>query len=244
MPCIGLALGGGGVRGLAHIGVLRALERAGVNADVICGTSAGAIIGASYAAGMPTEEMIGIVRELRWTQFMKPALRRNSVLDTTVFDAFLEKVISARNFDELHCSYAAIACDSVTGERVVLAQGDPARAARASAAIRNVLPPVEIDGRLLIDGINVDAVPVAVTRTLGADYVIAVDVGHHRARQERELDLRGEADRIISIVGNKRSAWDFTRALDVIAAGEAATEARLADITADLALRVPRQLPT
>jgi NTE family protein len=240
---IGLALGGGGVRGLAHIGVLGALERAGISADVICGTSAGAIIGASYAAGMPTEEMIEIVRELRWTQFMKPALRRNSVLDTTVFDAFLEKVIAARNFDELHCSYAAIACDSVTGERVVLAQGDPARAARASAAIRNVLPPVEIDGRLLIDGIHADAVPVTVARTLGADYVIAVDVGHHRDRKERELDLSGEADRVISIVGNKRSAWDFTRSLDVIAAGEAAAEAMLPDIRADVALQSPDQRP-
>jgi NTE family protein len=240
---IGLALGGGGVRGLAHIGVLRALERAGVNADVICGTSAGAIIGASYAAGMPTEEMVEIVRELRWTQFMKPALRRNSVLDTTVFDAFLDKVIAARNFDELHCSYAAIACDSVTGERVVLAQGDPARAARASAAIRYVLPPVEIDGRLLIDGIHADAVPVTVTRTLGADYVIAVDVGHHRDRKERELDLNGEADRVISIVGNKRSAWDFTRSLEVIAAGEAAAEAMLPEIRADVALQSPDQRP-
>lgn len=241
---IGLALGGGGIRGLAHIGVLRALERAGVNADVICGTSVGAIIGASYAAGMPTDEMIEIVRELRWTRFMKPALRRSSVLDTTDFDAFLDKVIAARNFDELRCSYAAIACDSETGERVVLAQGDPARAARASAAIRYVLPPVEIDGRLLIDGIHADAVPVTVTRTLGADYVIAVDVGHHRDRKERELHLHGEADRIISIVGNKRSAWDFTRSLEVIAAGDAAAESLLPDITADLALQSPRQLPT
>lgn len=244
MPCIGIALGGGGIRGLAHIGVLRALERAGINPEVICGTSVGAIIGASYAAGMPTDEMIGIVRELRWTQFMKPALRRHSVLDTTVFDAFLEQVIVARDFGELQCSYAAIACDSVTGDRVVLAQGDPARAARASSAIRYVLPPVEIDGRLLIDGIHADAVPVAAARSLGADYVIAVDVGHHRARTEREFDLDGEADRVISIVGNKRSAWDFTRSLEVIAAGEAATELLLPEITADLALPAPGPIPT
>jgi NTE family protein len=237
MSIIGLALGGGGVRGMAHIGVLRVLEREGIEADVICGTSAGAIIGASYAAGMPTEEMIEIVRELRWTQFMKPAIRRNSVLDSTVFDAFLERVIQARDFEELHCTYAAIACDSVTGERVVLAQGDPAAAARASAAIRNVLPPVEIDGRLLIDGVRIDAVPVATARALGADYVIAVDVGHHRGKQERELDLTAEADRLISVVGSRRAAWDFTRALDVIHAGETATEAMLPEIVSDLALR-------
>jgi hypothetical protein len=84
---------------------------------------------------------------------------------------------------------------------------------------------------------------VSVARALGASYVIAVDVGHHRDRKERELDLSGEADRIISIVGNRRSAWDFTRSLDVIAAGESAAEAVLPDIIADLALQSPGQRP-
>src|SRR5262249_2933871 len=144
--------------------------------DVVSGTSIGAIIGASYASGMPIDEMIEVALALRWSELIKPALRRHSVFDTPGFDDLLANVILVRDFDHMQIPYAAVARDPATGERVVLDAGDPVRAARASAAIRRAFPPVGIDGRRLVDGTAVEALPVQTARDIGADYVIAVDV--------------------------------------------------------------------
>ena len=139
MTRIGLALGGGGARGLAHIGVLRVLERAAIRPAVICGTSSGAIIGLAYAAGMTVDEMADVCQSLRWRQLVRPSVRRGRVFDTERLEQFLAMIINARDFDDLNYACAAIACDRATRERVLLTRGDPVRAACASSAIRQSL---------------------------------------------------------------------------------------------------------
>jgi len=236
---VGLALSGGGLRGLAHIGALRVFERAEILPDVVSGTSIGAVIGASYASGMPIDEMFEIAIELRWSELIRPALRRHSVFDTAGFDDLLASVIRARRFEHLRVPYAAVARDLATGERVVLDDGDPVQAARASAAIRRAFPPVGIDGRRLVDGTGVEALPVRAAREIGADYVIAVDVlgavAIRRLERGRGDPAPPAPDRLIRPALNVRSTWDFGQAEAIVALGEVAAERALPKIRADLA---------
>ena len=164
MTRIGLALGGGGACGFAHIGVLRVLEREAIRPAVICGTSSGAIIGLAYAGGMTVDEMADVCQSLRWRQLVRPSVRRDRVFDTERLEEFLANMIGARDFADLNYACAAIACDRATRERVMLTRGDPVRAAYASSAIPRVFPPIEIDGRQLVDGAVVDAIPVGAAR--------------------------------------------------------------------------------
>jgi NTE family protein len=236
---VGIALGGGGVRGLAHLGVLRVFEREAIVPDVISGTSIGAVIGASYASGMPIDEMIEVALTLKWSELIRPAIRRHSVFDTAGLDELLETVIRARRFEHLRVPYAAVARDLATGERVVLDDGDPVRAARASSAIRRAFPPVGIGGRRLVDGTGVEALPVRAAYEIGADYVIAIDVlgavATRRLERGRVGDAHPIADRYIRPELNVRSTWDFARAEAIVALGAAATERALPRIMADLA---------
>jgi NTE family protein len=175
-PVFGLALGGGAVRGLAHLGALRAFQRSGLCPDVICGTSSGAIIAGAFAAGYAADDLIEIASRLRWSELIRLSVRRDRMFDTAGLYDFIASIIPARDFGDLDLAFASIAQDRATGERVVLKRGDPGRAAAASAAIRRAFPPVQIDGRVLIDGIDVDPVPARAARELGATYVVGIDV--------------------------------------------------------------------
>ena len=235
---IGLALGGGGARGFAHIGVLRVLERAAIRPAVICGTSSGAIIGLAYAAGMTVDEMADVCQTLRWRQLVRPSVRRDRLFDTERLEQFLAMIINARDFDDLNYACAAVACDRATRERVLLTCGDPVRAACASSAMRSVFPPIEIDGRQLVDGAVVDAIPVGAARQLGADYVIGVAV---LDRARLTLPPAGRAasapDRLVRPALDAFSPWTFTHAAEFVRLGEVAAERALPAISADLERR-------
>jgi NTE family protein len=244
-PVLGLALGGGAVRGLAHLGVLRVFERSGVSADVVCGTSSGAIIAGAIASGVSAEYLIEVALSMRWNELIKPSPRRDRLFDTSGLDVFITSVIAARSFDDLDRPYATVAEDRATGERVVMKQGDPVRAAAASSAIRWAFPPVEVDGRMLIDGIDVEPVPALTARELGATYVVGVDVlrvnttRRVRTRAARRgAGVRVEengADLMIRPSLGSRSPWKFSLASEMIALGEAAAETAVTRIKADLA---------
>ena len=186
MTRIGLALGGGGVRGLAHIGILRTLERHAIRPAVICGTSSGAIIGLAYAAGMTVDEMDDVCRTLRWRRLIRPSVRKGRVFDTERFDEFLATIIDPRDFDDLDYVCAAVACDSATREPVLLTRGDPVRAARASSALRGIFSPIEIDGRRLVDGAAVEA-PARLRRTPAR---CGLCHRRHRVRTRRDATYR------------------------------------------------------
>jgi NTE family protein len=176
-PSIGLALSGGATHGAAHIGVLQVLEREGIRPDYVAGTSAGALIGAAYCAGVPLEDIERLFLSVEWPNLIKMKLRpRLSFFDTQPMEAFLKTNIGDITFSDLKIPFAAIACDLTTGDRVVLDQGPLGPAIRASSAVPAIFPPVEIDGRVLVDGGIVDNLPVEQVRKMGAQFIIASDV--------------------------------------------------------------------
>jgi NTE family protein len=234
-PVIGLALSGGGARGLSQIGVLKALEESGIQTNVIAGTSIGSIIGGAYASGYTVEEMDSLVVHTDWDQLLSinnSMERRELFVDQKIAEdrslltlrldgltpiiptSFNEglrlsnyltliclsaPVTTAGNFDDLLIKYRAICTNLVEGNLVVLSSGSLARAMRASSSVSFLLAPVAIDSLLLVDGGLVSNIPVSTTKTMGADYVIAVNTTSD-LRSEEELELPWNvADQTVSI---------------------------------------------
>jgi NTE family protein len=177
-PVIGLALGGGAARGWAHIGVLRAMDRAGFRPDVIAGTSIGAVVGGSYAAGL-LDEIEAFAR----------SLTRRSVLGLMDFHIpssgliaggrlrrQLESKFAGRQIEDMGTRFAAIATELGAGNEVWLTHGSASDAIRASYALPGIFEPVKLGGRWLVDGALTNPVPVSVARALGAEVVIAVNL--------------------------------------------------------------------
>ncbi len=174
---IGLALSGGSTYGAAHVGVLQVLEKAGIHPDVVAGTSAGALVGAAYCAGVPLPEIERLFKSIDWPALLKISLRKPlSIFDTQPMENFLKQTIGDIEFKDLKIPFAAIACDINTGEKVVLNSGPVAQAVRSSAAIPGLFSPVEIEGRLLVDGGVVDNLPIDQVKAMGGKYIIASDV--------------------------------------------------------------------
>lgn len=195
---IGIALGGGGARGFAHIGVLRVLESARIPIDLIAGTSAGAIIGSLYAAGKSPDEIEALVRDLRLRHWMARDRTGMGLFSTDGFRRIIESAIGAgRRIEELPRRFFAVAVDMDSEEEKVFEAGDVASAVCASAAFPGILAPVKIGDRYYIDGGALNPVPFDVLRYRGADVVLAVDLG---------------ADEPIFTAGNlrhRRDAWFF-----------------------------------
>jgi predicted acylesterase/phospholipase RssA/CRP-like cAMP-binding protein len=175
-PRIGLALGGGSVRGSCHIGVLRAFAEEGIPVDLIAGTSAGALVGALYAGGMAWQDLQDLAGRMGWLDVAEPAWPGAGFMTNRRMRGFLERHVGQVTFADLRLPFAAVAADANTGAEVVLTQGRVADAVRASTAIPGIFKPVEFSGRLLVDGVVVNNVPAGVARSMGADLVIAVDV--------------------------------------------------------------------
>jgi NTE family protein len=209
-PRIGLVLSGGGARGGAEIGVIRALEELRVPVDVIAGTSIGAAIGGLYASGMSAAELEAFVRGIDWeAAFLNSTPRRlrsfrrkrdddlflvsqrpglndgefelpTGVVQGQVIDTIMSRVTlpvaGIHDFDELMIPFRAVAGDIVTGEAVILGEGELSTAIRASMSVPAAFAPIEIDDRLLVDGGIVMNLPIEVAQSMGADRIIAVDV--------------------------------------------------------------------
>ncbi len=182
-PRIALVLGGGAARGFAHIGVIRALEQEKIPVDMVVGTSVGSLIGAIYAADMNSFD-------LEWTAF---SLEKDDLFDYGILsavtgmglakgeklEAFVRNKVAAPNIESLKLPFAAVATDLNRGTRVVLDRGPVAKVVHASSAIPGVFNPVELQGRLLVDGGVIDNIPIDVAREKGADIVIAVDISEN-----------------------------------------------------------------
>ena len=182
-PKIALVLGGGGARGFAHIGVLQVFEEEKIPIDIITGTSAGAFIGALFASGKTALEIREIIHKIQWNDLLTMKLVsffnlifKDKLLDTAKMGALIAKNIGNKHFYELNIPFACVATDIVTGEKVILRDGDVATAVRASTSIPGIFEPVEYKQRYLVDGGIVDNVPVDVAKGLGADIVIAVNI--------------------------------------------------------------------
>lgn len=174
---IGLALSGGGARGFAHLGVLKVFEEHNIPIDFIAGTSAGSIAGAALAGGLSVAEIIKMGRKASWYNFVGFPYSAKGLLSNAPMGEFFKREFPIDRIEDLKIPFAAVACDLETGSEVVFKEkGDLITAIRASCAIPGVFVPIEDNGRKLIDGGVVAAVPTRAVRELGAEIVIAVDV--------------------------------------------------------------------
>lgn len=175
-PKIGLALGSGGARGLAHLGVLEALEEENINIDMIAGTSMGSIVGGLYATGIPLKYLKGLADELDWDNISDITFPRTGLIKGKKILTLFELLTQNKDFSELNLPFSAIACDIEHGKHVVLNEGSVAKAIRASIAIPGIFVPFRHQDYWLVDGAVLDRVPVSTVKEMGADLTIAVDI--------------------------------------------------------------------
>jgi len=177
-PKIGFALGAGSARGWAHIGVLRGLTEAGIKPDLIAGCSVGALVGAAFAAGS-LDQLEAWALSLDWKRMLKLmdfGLRGGLIKGKRVREVFREQFVE-REFSELGVPFAAVATDLHSGQEVWLREGKVSAAIGASIAVPGLFQPVAHEGRYLVDGSVVNPIPVSLCRAMGADIVLAVDLG-------------------------------------------------------------------
>ncbi|HYG57442.1 MAG TPA: patatin-like phospholipase family protein, partial [Symbiobacteriaceae bacterium] len=168
-PVVGIALGGGVVRGMAHIGVLQVLQAESIPIDLVAGTSVGSLIGAVFAGGFALAELERLAPTLSWPKLVGPVWPRDGILTNVKLGAFVEQLVGAKRIEDLPIGYAAVAVDRASGGEVILRQGPIGQAVRASTAIPGLFTPVMHESRELIDGGLVNNVPASVVRSMGAD---------------------------------------------------------------------------
>jgi NTE family protein len=252
-PKVGLALGGGFARGIAHIGVLRVLEENEIPVDFIAGTSVGALIAATYASGTSLKTMELYGSETTFRDFGRWTLSRMGMASNDRLELFLHKFTTVQNFSELKKPLSIVATDIIAGESIYYTDGEIAPALRASCAYPGLFLPVEYRGRILVDGFLTEAVPSPAARRMGAEVVIGVHLepGLIESRPRNTIEVISRSFSIIQIgaVQPWRSAtdvliepnvhhvlWDqFVKTPELVAAGEAATREALPRIKAALA---------
>ena len=187
----GLALGGGAVLGAAHIGVLQAMDEAGVEITHLAGTSMGALVASLYACGLSGKEIESVAGELRWPDVTAFVPSKLGLLSMDRMEATLRRHMGRARMEDLEFPLALVAADIATGEKVVLREGDLATAATASACVPGLFIPVEREGRLLVDGGILENLPLSPLREWGTERIVAVDVHmgrrFHRPRNLQEI---------------------------------------------------------
>ena len=249
VPAIGVALGGGFARGMAHIGVLKVLEQEGIPVRIIAGTSVGALIGACYCSGLSIEELEKVSRSVRFTTFARWTVSRFGFASNDRMVQFLNRTLKVKTFEELRIPLGITATDFNTGEGVVFHSGSMVDPVRASCAYPGMFLPVEIRGRWLVDGMLSHPVPTSPLHEMGADRIIAVHlrgqwskdgaprhlfdvIGQSFAIAQDQMShlWRGAADVIVEPDVAGFAYDDFKRAGELITAGEIATKKVLPEI--------------
>jgi NTE family protein len=176
---IGLSLGSGLARGLAHVGVMKALVQAGVRIDYIAGTSMGSVVAALYASDFGIKMMERLVQRISRRTWMDFTFPRMGLIAGERLEELMYLLTGRRCIEDLPLPLAIAATDLCAGEQVILRSGCIARAVRASCALPGVFSPVQVGGRMLVDGGVLERVPSRAVKEMGADLVIAVDVGYY-----------------------------------------------------------------
>ena len=251
-PAIGLALSGGAVRGIAHIAVLEVLEEEGIPIRAIAGTSAGSIIGALYAAGMPLSEIKRILLTAKWKDLLKLTIPIKGLISSEGIYRFMDEILPVKKFSGLLIPYAAVATDLQTGEKVSIMTGSVAKAVQASCSLPVIFTPTEINKKPLIDGGVASQIPVRTVREeLGAKIVIAVNVNYkaiefdqydtiikiaahlsalwasRNAREEEKL-----ADVVIPVNAKGIALYDLSKSRELLRRGRKAAEEKLPEMKA------------
>lgn len=242
-PKVGLALGGGMARGTAHIGVLRVLERHGIPIDMIAGTSVGSLVGGAYAAGLNADQIAEMSRTIRWSDLGRVTVSRLGFYSNARTEDYVRSRFPVTEFEKLRIPFGAVAADIRSGKMVVFTEGSLALAIRASCAMPIYYTPVAANGRMLVDGGIVGHLPASVARLMGADVVIAVDVNSQHGTIPAPTNMFTVMSQSLSIMGRSTVAYlyqdadvviipkighirpdDLSRAAEMIAEGEKATE--------------------
>jgi NTE family protein len=248
-PKIGVALGGGFARGLAHLGVLKVFEEEQIPISFIAGTSVGAVIGAGYASGISARELGEIASLVRFKDFSRWTFSRFGLFSNDKMSIFLQKILRCKTFEELRIPLAITATDIITGEAVVFTSGTLVDPVRASCAYPGMFQPVDVNGRLLVDGVLSHAVPALPLRQMGADRVISVYFRSHWMKPQGPRHIFEVIGQCFSISQeNSCATWkaasdivlepaisefgydDFNRAPELIRAGEKAAKAAISEI--------------
>jgi NTE family protein len=254
---LGVALGGGFARGMAHIGALKVLEEENIPVDYVAGTSVGAIIGAAYCGGMTAAELADMARTLRFSDFARWTLSRYGFCSSDRMVRFFARTLKQHNFEDLAIPLAITATEFRTGEAVVFTKGALVDPIRASCAYPGMFLPVEIDGHSYIDGMLAYAVPTTPLRNMGADRVIGIYLSAHWSNARPPRHVFEVIRQCFSIAQSKLSeswskdanlviepdvngfAYDcFERAPELIAAGETAMRVALPQVRAMLNLQL------
>ena len=246
---LGIALGGGFARGIAHVGVLKVLEEENIPIDYVAGTSVGAIVGAGYCSGMTAAELKEVACAVRFRDFGRLTLSRYGFYNSDRMVRLFARVLKCNTFEDLKIPLAIVATEFRTGEAVVFTQGPLADPIRASCAYPGMFLPVEIGGRSYIDGMLAYGVPTTPLRKMGADCVIGSHLSAilNGLRPPRHIfEVIGQC---FSIAQSKLSdSWlrdadlviepdvvgfsydSFERTPELIAAGEAAMRRKLPEL--------------
>jgi NTE family protein len=251
-PKVGLALGGGFARGIAHIGVLRVLEQHRIPVDFISGTSVGALVAATYASGAPLDEMERHGSITKFGDFGRWTLSRMGMASNERLEEYLHRFTSARTFADMKIPLCIVATDLIAGESVHFRDGEIGPALRASCAYPGLFLPVEYRNRFLVDGFLTETVPAPAVKKMGADVVISVHLepGLLDSKPRNTIEVISRSFSILQIAATQswRAAtdvliepdvhhilWDeFAKTPQLVAAGEQATLAALPRIQAAL----------
>lgn len=207
---VGLALSGGVARGPVHVGVLAALEQANIAIDFIAGTSAGAVVGAGYCAGLDVAQLQQLALASNWRTMATLTRSRHGLVSFAKMERFIMELVGDLDIRDLAIPFTAVVTDMARGERCFLRQGRLATAVAASCSVPGIITPVEIDGRLYCDGGISDNLPVDAVRAMGADYVIAVDLFVPTYRQNFGVlgDLSAAIELLVRDAGGCRKQAD------------------------------------
>ena len=172
---IGIALGGGAAYGVAHVGVLKALEESGIKPDIIAGTSVGALIGGLYASGCTIAEVEAAVRDFDWINTVKFTIPKEGLISFARLDEFIVRHAKVKNIEDTKIKFASIASNLLDGKIEVMEKGPLAISIRASCGLPGIFIPTAYNNKLFVDGGVLNNVPTDVVKAMGADFVIGVD---------------------------------------------------------------------
>lgn len=234
-PLLGLVLGAGGARGFAHVGVIKALEAAGLEADVVVGASSGALVASFYASGLKAQALEAMALKLEDGEIFDFTLFGPGRVQGARLQQFVNHTLDGRSIEALVKPFAAVATERDSGRMTVFNRGNTGLAVRASASVPRLFWPVMINGRSYIDGGVASRVPAQLAREMGADVVVAVDISW---RPAQDADL---ADVVIRPQAMRSRMNDFQHRQTNIAAGEAAAQAAVSQIRERLAAAAARK---
>ena len=252
-PRVGLALGGGAARGFAHIGVIQALEAAGIRPDLVVGTSAGSLVAALWASGKNGVELAGLAQSMDESALTDWAFPGRGLIRGEALARYVRDQTGGRSIEQMPLPLGIVACDLDSGQPILFQRGDTGAAVRASSAVPAVFQPVKIGNREYVDGGLVSPVPVRFARQMGAELVIAVDISTVpdgnatgdpfkillqtfaiMGRSINQFELR-DADVVVRPALNGVSGADFSARARAIQAGRLAGNGAIAAVRARMA---------